>query len=95
MEPNPDFLRVRGSEIVNGRGEVVRLRGFCLGGWMNMENFIIGYPGHESGMRVAVASVLGEAKARFFFERFLHYFITEDDLRFIKSLERPCAATPG
>jgi hypothetical protein len=37
-------------------------------------------------MRVAVASVLGEAKARFFFERFLHYFITEDDLRFIKDL---------
>jgi endoglucanase len=86
MQPNPNSLRVKGSEIVNRRGEVVRLRGFCLGGWMNMENFIIGYPGHESGMRAAVASVLGEAKARFFFERFLHYFITEDDLRFIKSL---------
>ncbi|MDH4138296.1 MAG: glycoside hydrolase family 5 protein, partial [Anaerolineae bacterium] len=86
MQPNLDFLRVRGSEIVNGRGEVVHLRGFCLGGWMNMENFIIGYPSHESGMRAAMARVLGEAKARFFFERFLRYFITEDDLRFIKSL---------
>jgi endoglucanase len=39
MQPSLDFLRVRGSEIVNERGEVVRLRGFCLGGWMNMENF--------------------------------------------------------
>jgi endoglucanase len=86
MESNPDFLRVKGSEIVNGRGEVVRLRGFCLGGWLNLENFIIGYPAHESGMRAAVARVLGEAKAHFFFERFLHYFITQDDLRFIKSL---------
>jgi len=86
MKPSPDFLRVRGSEIVNGHGETVRLRGFCLGGWLNMENFITGYPGHESGMRAAVAGVVDEAKARFFFERFLHYFIAEDDLRFIKSL---------
>jgi len=86
MKSSPDFLRVIGSEIVNGHGETVHLHGFCLGGWLNMENFITGYPGHESGMRVAVARVLGEAKAGFFFERFLHYFITEDDLRFIKSL---------
>jgi endoglucanase len=86
MRTSYDFLRVRGSQIVNRRGEIVRLRGFCLGGWMNMENFITGYPGHESGMRAAVARVLGEERARFFFERFLHYFFTEDDLRFIKSL---------
>jgi hypothetical protein len=56
---------VKDSEIVNGRSEIVHLRGFCLGGWMNMENFIIGYPGHESGMRAAVAYVLGDGKARY------------------------------
>lgn len=83
---NSDFLRVKDCEIVNGRGEVVRLRGFCLGGWMNLENFIIGYPAHESGIRAALVKVLGEPKARFFFERFLHYFVGEDDLRFIKGL---------
>jgi hypothetical protein len=81
-----NFLHVHGEKIVNGRGETVLLRGFCLGGWMNMENFITGYPGHESGLRAAVAQVLGDEKARFFFERFLHYFIQEDDLQFIKNL---------
>jgi endoglucanase len=86
MSDNPDSLQVRGCEIVNGRGEVVRLRGFCLGGWMNMENFITGYPGHESGMRAAVNRVLGPGRTAFFFERFLHHFIGEDDLRFLKSL---------
>jgi aryl-phospho-beta-D-glucosidase BglC (GH1 family) len=86
MKTNPDFLHVKGSEIANRRGDIVRLRGFCLGGWMNMENFITGYPGHESGMRAALARVLGEDKTRFFLERFLHYFFTKDDLRFIKSL---------
>ena len=37
MKTNADFLHVRGSEIVNGRGNVVRLSGFCLGGWMNLD----------------------------------------------------------
>jgi hypothetical protein len=53
---------VKDSEIVNGRSEIVRLRDFCLGCWMNMENFIVDYPGHESGMRAAVAYVLGDGK---------------------------------
>jgi endoglucanase len=86
VNPNPDLLRVDGSKIINGRGEAVHLRGFCLGGWLNMESFITGFPGHESGMRAAVADVLGEGRARFFFERFLHHFVTERDLRFLKDL---------
>jgi endoglucanase len=80
------FLRVQNSKIVNRRDETVLLRGFCLGGWMNMENFIIGYPGHESGLKSGIARVLGTEKAQFFFERFLHYFIQQEDLSFIKSL---------
>jgi len=51
-----------------------------------MENFITGYPGHEAGLRSAVERVLGKEKAHFFFERFLHYFIQEDDLRYLKDL---------
>ena len=86
MKSNSDLLRVDGPEIVNGRGEIVRLRGFFLGSWMCLENFMLGYPGHATGVRAAVASVLGQAKAEFFFERFLQHFFTEDDLRFIKSL---------
>jgi len=82
----PDFLHVEGNQILNGRGEVVQLRGFCLGGWMNMENFMAGYPGHETGARAAVGDVLGVEKARFFFEHYLDYFFGEDDLIFIKSL---------
>ena len=81
-----NFLHVHGEKIVNDRDEAVFLRGFCLGGWMNMENFITGYPGHESGLRAAVAQVLGDEKAHFFFERFLNYFIQKDDLQFIKNL---------
>jgi endoglucanase len=79
-------LSVQGSRLVNRKGESVVLRGFGLGGWMNMENFITGYPANEEAQREAVRSVLGPEKYELFFERFLEYFFTEADARFIASL---------
>ena len=38
-------LKVSGTKIVDAQGNPVMLRGAGLGGWMNMENFITGYPG--------------------------------------------------
>jgi endoglucanase len=78
------MLRVRGTEIVNAEGDSVRLRGVCVGGWMNMENFINGYPGDESGVRRAAAEVLGPARAEFLFNRWLDHFFGEDDVAFLK-----------
>ena len=79
------MLQVKGNQIVNEQSQPVRLRGTCIGGWMNMENFINGYPGDEHGLRAAMAEVLGPDKAQFFFERWLDYFLAEEDLAYIKS----------
>ena len=79
-------LSVRGSQIVNADGQPVTLRGFGLGGWMNMENFVTGYPGNEQAQREAIRKVLGDELYELFFDRFLEYFFTEDDVRFISSL---------
>jgi hypothetical protein len=57
-----------------------------IGGWMNMENFIAGYPGSESGLRRAVEQVFGEEKAAYFFDAFLDTFFAEADVRFLKEL---------
>ena len=81
-----ELLRVQGSRIVDGAGNPVVLRGFGLGGWMNMENFITGYPANEEAQREAVQAVLGEDLYRYFFDSFLEHFFTEDDARFISSL---------
>ncbi|MGD0002818.1 MAG: hypothetical protein ABSE06_01170 [Anaerolineaceae bacterium] len=35
-----DMLQVQGGRIVDAQGNTVRLRGTCVGGWMNMEDFI-------------------------------------------------------
>ena len=50
-----DLLTVHGTDLVDEAGEAVRLAGVGLGGWMNMENFITGYPANESAMREAVS----------------------------------------
>jgi endoglucanase len=78
------MLRVRGSDIIDAEGRSIRLRGVCVGGWMNMENFINGYPGDESGTRRAVAEILGPARAEFLFDRWLDYFFNDDDAVFLK-----------
>jgi aryl-phospho-beta-D-glucosidase BglC (GH1 family) len=80
------FLKTSGPRIVDGENRPVVLRGFGLGGWMNMENFITGYPANEEAQREAVRTVLGDEKYELFFDRFLEHFFIEEDAQFIRSL---------
>jgi hypothetical protein len=50
-----------------------------------MENFITGYPGHESQHRAAMLRALGQERYEFFFDKFLEYFFTEADAKFFAS----------
>ena len=84
-----DILQVQNGKIVDAQANPVRLRGVCVGGWMNMEHFINGYPGDEHGLRATVAGVLGSQTAQFFFDRMLDYFWDEQDVAFLKR----CGAT--
>lgn len=85
MDTSP-FLKVQGENLVNAAGKKVILRGFGLGGWMNMENFITGYSANEEAQRQAIEAVLGSERYRFFFDRFLEYFFTEADAQFVRKL---------
>ncbi|HLZ56737.1 MAG TPA: cellulase family glycosylhydrolase [Ktedonosporobacter sp.] len=81
-----NVLSIRGAQIIDAEGQAVTLRGCGLGGWMNMENFITGYPANEEAQRQAVHRVLGDDKYEFFFDRFLEYFFGRDDAQFLASL---------
>ncbi|KAI5803494.1 glycoside hydrolase superfamily [Peziza echinospora] len=85
-----DVLRVKGTDIVDKNGNVVLLRGCGLGGWMNMENFITGFPGREYQIRDALTATIGPEKSAFYFSKFLEYFFTEADAKFYKSLGLNC-----
>jgi hypothetical protein len=81
VPPRP--LTTRGSAFIDGFGEERRLRGVCVGGWLNMEHFIIGYSGNESLMRQKVRGVLGEERYNRFFDRLLDVFYADADARFL------------
>ena len=80
------LLVVKGDKLVNGKGEIVRLRGFGLGGMLHMENFIDGYPGNEEAFRDVMLKALGQEKYELFFDTFYRNYFTEQDARYIASL---------
>ncbi|WP_433438508.1 glycoside hydrolase family 5 protein [Nonomuraea sp. CA-141351] len=88
------MLHVSGAQLVTDEDTPVRLRGVGLGGWMNMENFITGYPADESSMRYAVRTVLGDERAELFFDRLLSSFFTEDDAALLAGLGMNCVRIP-
>lgn len=81
-----DRLTVKDGQIVTASGQPVRLRGFNLGGWLNMEDFIDGYAGAEHTLHLTMTRILGREKAQFFFDRLLDYFFTEEDAAYMHSL---------
>ncbi|NDL68405.1 glycoside hydrolase family 5 protein [Anaerotalea alkaliphila] len=85
-----ELLRRKGRDIVNESNEKIMLRGTCTGGWMNMENFINGYPGTETNLRVLMRQGLGEELGNFFFEEMLDRFLDEEDYRFIAGSGANC-----
>jgi endoglucanase len=80
------WLRVEGTQVVDGTGKPLQLRGFGLGGWMNMENFITGYGSSEAVHRSAMSRVLGADLAERFFDSLLNAFFGEEDARLMASL---------
>ncbi|MGA5757231.1 glycoside hydrolase family 5 protein [Nonomuraea bangladeshensis] len=88
------MLRVSGNHLVTQDDQPVRLRGVGLGGWMNMENFVTGFPANESSMRAAVRGVLGEERAELFFDRLLTSFFTERDAELLAGLGMNCVRIP-
>lgn len=66
----------------------------CVLNDSSMENFITGYPGHESQHRAAMRKVLGTQKYEFFFDKWLENFFTDADAKFFASLGLNCLRIP-
>lgn len=88
------FLKVKGTKIVDENDEPVILKGSATGGHLNMENFITGYPGHETEHKQVILKKIGKEKFDFFFDKFYDYFWTESDAKLFKSLGLNCLRIP-
>lgn len=80
------FLSVSGDKLVDRTGRTVALRGYNIGGFLNMENFLTGYPATESLSREAMLRALGPERYQLYFDRFIAAFFSDDDARYIASL---------
>jgi len=85
MTPLP-WIRVDGNRLVDESGDTVLLRGVGLGGWMNMENFVTGYPGTEQGMRRHLLDSMGQESYDAFFESFYVDFFDDADAAHLRSI---------
>lgn len=81
-----DWIHVDGDRLADHRGGTVVLTGFGLGGWLNMENFIAGFPATETLARQALRRALGPQGYRRFFDRFEAGFFTDADAAYLRSL---------
>jgi endoglucanase len=79
------YLQVQGSEF-SFKGKPISLRGVGLGGWLNLEHFMIGIPGTETEIRSAIEQVYGSAAATQFWDVFFETYTAEADLRFVREL---------
>ncbi|MDR2974013.1 MAG: glycoside hydrolase family 5 protein [Propionibacteriaceae bacterium] len=80
------WISVSGDRLVDQGGATVVLTGFGLGGWLNMENFITGYPATETLQREALRRALGPEGYQAFFDEFDQVFFSDHDARYIASL---------
>ena len=77
----PGFVRTEGTGFLDGWGRPIRFTGVCVGGWLNMENFITGYAANETLMRREVRRAIGDDAADRFFDRLLTLYEREQTPR--------------
>ncbi len=75
-------LQAKGFQIMDG-DKAVRLRGVNLGGWMLIEDYMIGLPWTEWKIREQFCRVLGEESYSAFFNAYMESYIAEADISFL------------
>jgi endoglucanase len=82
------FVGVRGTEIVLRDGSPLRLRGVNLGNWLVPEGYMFKFTSASSPRRIETVlnQLIGPEEANTFWKRFRDFYVTHDDIRYIKSL---------
>ena len=89
------FLKVSSKGIVDASGRPVILKGVSLGGWLMMEGYMsCGRNIPEQEFRRLFKDALGEKALSDFVKSFRDTFITEKDIKIIKSWGANCIRVP-
>ena len=86
-EQKKDFLRADGTNIVNGDGENVLLRGYGLGGWMLQEPYMLKLSGvamAQYDIKNRISELVGEERMNEFYDAWLASMVTKRDIDSLK-----------
>ena len=87
------FLTTSGDEFMYNTVPV-RLRGFGLGNWLNLEHFMFGFPGTDTQIRQAIVNAFGKDRAQTFWNHYYTCYTDEADLEFVAKLELNTVRVP-
>ncbi|MBP5227423.1 MAG: glycoside hydrolase family 5 protein [Kiritimatiellae bacterium] len=79
------FLRVKGHDIVDAKGETFFIRGTNLGNWLNPEGYMFGFKSCNSGHFIdeMFKQLVGPEETAKFWRAFKDAYITEADIAFV------------
>lgn len=88
LSQQKNFFTVQGKEIIDSDGKPVLLKGINLRNWLVPEEYMFHFNKINSPRLINFFynTVLGPYEANNFWEEFRKYYITKEDVRFIKSL---------
>lgn len=82
-----DFLKVKGKDLVDSKGERFYIKGTNLGNWLNPEGYMFDFRRVNSARMIneALCQLVGPTEAKNFWQKFKDNYITEKDFEFIAS----------
>ncbi len=82
------FISVRGKEVIDPSGKPFLMRGTSLGNWLIPEGYMFKFKNVNSPRLIneAITELIGPDEARDFWEKYLHSYITEGDIHYLKSI---------
>jgi len=80
--PTPGFLGAKGTQIVDGDGRPVILRGMGLGGWMLQEGYMLklGELGQQHVIHRRLAELVGQDSVDAFQRAWLDHHMNKEDM---------------
>lgn len=82
------FINVKGKEVLDPSGKPFLMRGTNLGNWLIPEGYMFKFKNVNSPRLIneAITELIGPDEARAFWEKYLHTYITEGDIHYLKTI---------
>ncbi|MGZ3820363.1 MAG: glycoside hydrolase family 5 protein, partial [Mucilaginibacter sp.] len=82
------FISVNGKDVIDASGKPFIMRGTNLGNWLIPEGYMFKFKSINSPRLInqALTELIGPDETRVFWEKYLHSYITEGDIHYLKTL---------